>query len=174
MTKHPDHVQTDISAQLHQLEAREVFQTRDYRSPYLLSDGFNKRWWNTGFYRAETQKDQYLGFYLGASEVARTKVQIRLLGNLYENFEPPSLVAEIFFLEVHRAFRGQGLGLTVVQYFVDKHPGEVLIAFSEDADEFWLALGWRYQPRLDGDQRHRSLFIFDARREPEQKIEPMN
>lgn len=174
MTKHPDYVQTDISAQLHQLEAREVFQTRDYRSPYLLSDGFNKRWWNTGFYRAETQKDQYLGFYLGASEVARAKVQIRLLGDLYEDLEPPSRVTEISFLEVHKAFRGQGLGRAVVQNIVDKHPDEVLIAFSEGANDFWLALGWRYHPRLDGDQRHRSLFIFDARREPEQRIEPLN
>lgn len=174
MTEYPDQEETTVSPQLHQLEAREVFQTRDFRSPYLLSDGFNKRWWSTGFYRAETQKDQYFGFYLGESEVARVKVQIRLLGDLYVDLEPPNSVTEIFFIEVHKAFRGQGLGRAVVQNIAGKHPGEVLIAFSEDADEFWLALGWRYQPRLDGDQRHRSLFIFDARREPEQRIEPLN
>lgn len=173
MTEYPDHVQTDLSAQLHQLEAREVFQTRDYRSPYLLSGGFNTRWWSTGFYRAETQEDQYLGFYLGESEVARAKVQIQPIGNLYENFEPPSLVTEIFFLEVHQAFRGQGVGRAIVQLLVDRYPGELLVAFSEGTDEFWRALSWRYHPRLDGDQRHRSFFILDMTVDSGWKVESL-
>lgn len=109
MTEYPDHVRTDTSAQLHHLEAREVFQTRGYRSPYLLSDGFNTRWWSTGFYRAETQEDQHFSFYLDEGEAARANKQIRSPANFYEPLEPPSLISEVFFLEVHSAFQGHGL-----------------------------------------------------------------
>ncbi|MCK0175899.1 GNAT family N-acetyltransferase [Mycolicibacterium sp. F2034L] len=55
---------------------------------------------------------------------------------------------EIQFIEVASVARGRGIGTEVVHRLADRHPGRRLFAYSEEADRFWVSVGWEplYDP----------------------------
>ena len=53
---------------------------------------------------------------------------------------------EIQLIEVHQKHRRQGIATEVVRLLARAHPERRLVAFSEEADQFWDSLGWRRGP----------------------------
>lgn len=68
---------------------------------------------------------------------------------------------EIQFIGVATAARGRGVGTRVVRALENRHRGRRLFAYSEDADRFWLSLGWDPFYR-HGRPPSRTLFIQPA------------
>lgn len=69
---------------------------------------------------------------------------------------------EIQLIEVATEARERGISTQVVQALKQRHPGRRLMAYSEDAHEFWASLGCdRYDPP-EGPRFHRPLFIQQA------------
>lgn len=66
---------------------------------------------------------------------------------------------EIWFFEIRHDLRRQHYGAEFAKHLIRHYTAWPLIAFSEDADEFWAGIGWHYHPRKDGDAHYRKLFI---------------
>jgi ribosomal protein S18 acetylase RimI-like enzyme len=66
---------------------------------------------------------------------------------------------EIQFIEVANECRRQGIGTEIVRELAATHPNRTLVAFSEQADEFWASLGWRRYDHPKEPRFHRPLFI---------------
>ncbi|NHP16269.1 hypothetical protein G8767_22170 [Rhodococcus sp. IC4_135] len=78
----------------------------------------------------------------------------------YEN--TPSLgekALEIQFIEVASPYRRKGIATEVVLAVAEIQPDRTLVAFSEDADEFWASLGWSRYDHSEGARSYRPLFI---------------
>ncbi|CQD24780.1 acetyltransferase, gnat family protein [Mycobacterium lentiflavum] len=69
---------------------------------------------------------------------------------------------EIQFVEVASAAHARGVGTRVVRALEDRHPGRRLFAYSEDADHFWVSVGWEPFYRLCRPPA-RTLFVQPAR-----------
>lgn len=139
-------------------------QEEDYQTPYELVEGFNDRWWHD---RAGPVGEggldgkEYLQFLAEGNEVGRAEITDWLLSDGYEGIDTPISTKEIWFFEIRQELRRHGYGAEFAQHLVEYYPGIPLIAFSEDADEFWSGIGWHYFPRKDGIgwPQYRSLFI---------------
>lgn len=64
---------------------------------------------------------------------------------------------EIAFIEVATAECSRGIGTQVVRALEQRHSDRRLLAYSEEADQFWASLGWEPFHYPDGDWR--TLFI---------------
>ncbi|MBT1620572.1 hypothetical protein N8D74_17760 (plasmid) [Curtobacterium flaccumfaciens] len=143
------------------LELHQVFQTHDYRSPFDLTlDGYTDRWWN--MHRSPVGESRYdtFTFIADGVEVARAEVDPddAVLGE-YVDLDTPVDVARLTFFEVRAPRRREGLGRAAVELLAEHYPRTVLAAFSEQADQFWTACGWRLHRRSDGDPRFQPLFV---------------
>ena len=49
-----------------------------------------------------------------------------------------------------------------VQALAQRHPDRRLFAYSEEADRFWVSLGWERFDHPEGPRFHRPLFIHPA------------
>ncbi|QNJ90997.1 GNAT family N-acetyltransferase [Mycolicibacterium fluoranthenivorans] len=129
-----------------------------YRSgtpPFPLRDGYKFGWRSlmrdpdkatyfevlrdrTAVARVETDENSYFDCYVGVpSNLRITALEIQLID----------------VLEQHRR---QGIGRAVIEDLSRMYPDRRLVAFSEDADEFWRHLGWdRFERRVD-DPRYPS------------------
>ncbi|WP_197415503.1 GNAT family N-acetyltransferase [Mycobacterium sp. IS-1590] len=66
---------------------------------------------------------------------------------------------EIQFIEVSKQCRRQGIGTEIIRRLEADHPSRTLVAFSEEADEFWTSLRWRRYYHPTEPQFYRTLFI---------------
>jgi ribosomal protein S18 acetylase RimI-like enzyme len=93
-------------------------------------------------------------------EVARVELYDHVETSHY--IGAPSLGAEaleIQFIEVATDCRRQGVATDVVRRLMAAHPDRRLVAFSEEADEFWVSLGWDRYDHPDGPRLYRPLFV---------------
>jgi GNAT superfamily N-acetyltransferase len=149
------------------LEAVLLEQVEDYIGPFDLDiDGFDESWWTPPVGRVGSSHHDWLSFILDGREVARAEIDYEAqLGGDYQGPPLPRRIIDIDFLEVRSDRRGEGIGKQAVELIKARYPGKVITAFSEEADEFWAAVGWRRYPRTDGSTHHRPLFVWDARQQ---------
>jgi GNAT superfamily N-acetyltransferase len=76
----------------------------------------------------------------------------------YEQPAHPGPYAVIHFFEVSQDHRRRGHGTEAAQLIADRYEDTALVAFSQDADEFWGSLGWaRYEHTTDSS--YRAMFV---------------
>lgn len=150
---------------MEQFELRVLKQIEDYISPFEYgTEGFRDDWWHR---RAGKVGDDALGgtTYLqllrNAIEVGRAELTPWNLSDSYIGIDTEVKCREIWFFEVRLDFRRQGCGKEFARLLTQKYSDLPLIAFSEEADDFWSSIGWHYYPRKDGEKwpHVRSLFI---------------
>lgn len=122
-------------------------------------EGFNTRWWHE--YHIDME---WFSFWQGDLEVARAgTVSPYTLSANYENIISPCEGVEIAFFEVHKDYRGRGIGRSSLELVKRKYLNTRLFAFSENADNFWSGVGWIYHPRQDDHIGHyRRLYIYNG------------
>lgn len=139
-------------------------QTNDFETPFSLDvPDFTDQWWNRQVDRVQGQRSDFLSFTLHGEEVARAEVDRDTIDNIYVGLTPAPQVVELVFFEVRQSHRRKGIGRTAVDLITERYDGEMLIAFSQCADDFWAGIGWRHHPREDGSSDYRPLFVFDGR-----------
>lgn len=147
------------------LKMIHVEQVEDYIGPFDLDvEGFNDDWWNLRVGRVGTSHHDWFSFILDGREVARAEVDYAArLGGDYVGSSLPRDIIDIDFFEVRADRRGEGIGRQAVGLITSRYPGQLLTAFSEQADEFWGAIDWQRRARVDGSKLHRALFVWDGR-----------
>lgn len=128
--------------------------------PFTECDEFTFEWWSRGTYLSDDP--HYVQALIEGVEVARVELDHEFEGS--DHLGAPDLgtsALEIQFFEVARSHRRRGIGSTVIQQLTGAYPQQRLLAMSEEADEFWLSLGWQ---RYDHpDCYYRPLFVAPAR-----------
>lgn len=127
-------------------------------TPFELNEEFNEDWWGSPPYLKDDP--HYVEGTLDGVEVARVELDHDFRGS--KHVGAPRLGAsalEIQFLEVAKSHRLRGVGAEVVLQLVERYPHRRFIALSEDADEFWAALGWDRYDYHDGPHQYRPLFV---------------
>lgn len=140
---------------------RESGKDRFVWQPFERSERFNHGWWNHPL-RVD-DASIYLQVQLGGVEVARVELDDR--ADFTHEFGAPRLGAvalEIQFIEVAPAYRGKGVGTQVIALLSAVNPGRRLVAFSEQADEFWASLGWERYEHPEQAPWRRPLYIQPA------------
>lgn len=66
---------------------------------------------------------------------------------------------EIQFIEVSNDCRRQGIATQIVRELEARHPDRTLVAFSEQADDFWASLHWRRYNHPTEARFYRPLFV---------------
>lgn len=126
--------------------------------PFRLDLRFEPTWWNEPRYLDDTYR--YIEVLMNDTEVAR----IALSEDIgIENYPTaPQLgdeALEIQLIEVSSDYHRQGVGTEVIRLLTEAHPHRRLIAFSEQADDFWTSLGWHRHDHPLGPAFYRPLFI---------------
>lgn len=130
-------------------------------TPFEPNQEFNPDWWDRPPYLDDNP--HYVGAFLDGVEVARVQLDHDFRGS--KHVGAPKLgdrAMEIQFIEVAESHRRQRVGAEVVRLLVEGYPDNRLLAMSEDADEFWAALGWDRYDHRDGPHRYRPLFVAPA------------
>lgn len=145
-------------------ELRVLPQEEDYRTPYELVEGFDDRWWHDRAGRVgddDLGGKEYLQFLADGNEIGRAEITDCSLSDSYDGIDTPVATKEIWLFEIRQDARRHGCGAAFAQHLLEHYQGTPLIAFSEDADEFWSGIGWRYYPHKNGEgwPHYRSLFI---------------
>lgn len=129
-----------------------------WRTPFDdTAEGFNPRWWLSMTF---SKDDDCWTFSLNGVEVARALINRGTINNVYENLTPAPSIVDIVLFEVRAQYRNKGIGHEAVSLILERYPNEMITAFSEQADEFWSSVGFRYHQRTD-DERTRPLFVYD-------------
>lgn len=130
-----------------------------YDSPFAPSDAFTDGWWNEVPYNYGDGGTEFLSFNLGEFEVARAEIEFnKSPGNLYRVPKLAQRYIDLAFFEVAENSRRRGIGSAAVDAVVERYPGYGVLAYSEDADEFWASQGWvRFEHSRN--PRNRPLFV---------------
>jgi GNAT superfamily N-acetyltransferase len=144
------------------IEIRRGGANRHSWSPFEPSHGFDAfDWWDRLPYWND--KPWYIQILRDESEVGRVeldeKVGLRHYG-VDRHLEAKAL--EIQFIEVSADCRRQGIATQIVRELERRHPERTLVAFSEQADDFWASLGWRRYDHPTEAQFYRPLFVHQA------------
>ncbi len=129
-------------------------------TPFLSSTDYeHPHWWeNAGGAIGDPWFVQVLEHGV---EVARVQLDERGAINPSYPVVPAALggeLLEIQFIEVAATARRRKVATRAVQALVDRHPDRQLMAYSEDAEDFWDSLtGWQRFNHPNG--RSRPLFI---------------
>lgn len=126
--------------------------------PFADSEGFEDRWWDD--IKSFDDTSTYLEVCRAGIEVARVELGERV--NIEHYLDVPPLgdtALEIQLIEVHKEHRRQGIATDVVRLLACAHPDRRLVAFSEEADQFWDSLGWHRHEHPEGSLRMRPLYI---------------
>jgi len=92
--------------------------------------------------------------------VARIELDEQVgLGHYGVDPQVESRALEIQFIEISADFRRKGFGTKIVRQLEARHPDRTLVAFSEQADEFWASLGWKRYDHPTEARFYRALFI---------------
>ncbi len=126
--------------------------------PFEQDDAFESRWWSDP--RIVLSADTlFIGFWAGSVEVARVELDADVALGMYRPTGIERDVLEIQLIEVAETHRRMGFGRRAVEALVARFPARQLVAFSEEADEFWAGLGWHRFARISEPEFHRPLFV---------------
>jgi GNAT superfamily N-acetyltransferase len=131
-------------------------------TPFQPDERFNSDWWTQSHSYGDGYS--YVQVFVDSEEVARVELDEDVELSHYTG--APSLGAsalEIQFIEVAADQRGRGIATEFVRQLMAAHPSRRLVAFSEEADEFWSSLGWDRFDHPDGPTFYRPLFVQPAR-----------
>lgn len=135
-------------------------QLSDFQTPFDVDAlGFTEGWWDHRVGRARDQHSDFLSFTLNGNEVARAEVDRGTINNIYVGLTPAPEIVDVVFFEVRESRRRAGVGRAAIALIERRYDGEMLIAFSEEADDFWSGIGWTHYPRADRSPHHRPLFV---------------
>lgn len=126
--------------------------------PYPDSANFTERWWR----REWDLGDRYSLWSVNRDgvEVARLELDQDVYYDHYDGV--PDLgpqVLEVDFFEVAASLRGSGVGRDSIHLLAHHFPTRRLLAFSEQADDFWASLGWSRYDHPRGFPAYRPLFV---------------
>ncbi|MBM0255630.1 GNAT family N-acetyltransferase [Micromonospora sp. 4G55] len=130
--------------------------------PFADNDDFNPSWWNHRSFYGESSYT-LLEVHSDGVEVARIELDSDVAIDHYVG--TPQLgdtALEIQLIEVAASQRRRGVGTKIMQALVARHPERRLLAFSEEADDFWASLGWARYDHPEGPRFSRPLFIQTA------------
>jgi GNAT superfamily N-acetyltransferase len=132
-------------------------------SPFERSDSFDAfEWWD----RVPYWNDDpwYIQILRDGEEVGRLELD-EIVGLRDYGVDRPLKFKplEIQFIEVSSTCWRQGIATAIVRGLEERHPDRTLVAFSQEADDFWRSLGWdRYvHPTRPWN---RPLFVHNMRR----------
>lgn len=148
------------------MRLKPFLQGGTVRKPFSTDDGFTDGWWDDSMYGYATAAEvteQYYAVYDGQTEVARAEVEVvdRLEGD-YPAPSVPGPYAVIHFFEVSADYRRRGHGRQAIALLAARFEGTPLVAYSEDADEFWGSLGWERHPHQTEPLHHRPMYVATA------------
>lgn len=156
----------DVSA-LTLLRLKPLTEGGTVYKPFSTDDDFTDGWWDDSLYgyaSPEEVDEQFFAFFIGQTELARAEVEV--VDRLEGDYATPSVsgpYAVIHFFEVSSDHRRRGYGRQVIELLADRFAGTHLVAYSEDADEFWGSLGWvRYAHRTE-PLHYRPMYVATAR-----------
>jgi GCN5-like N-acetyltransferase len=144
-------------------ELKFLESAKDYASPFPHDpEGFTDTWWipdiDTPNYDA-LDGTKLIQFLVDHVEVGRAKITDWRLSTAYIGINSEINTKQIWFFEIHQNVRRKGYGTEFAKQLTNIYPDIPLIAFSENADDFWPRIGWIHYPRKDGDKHCRKLFI---------------
>ena len=122
--------------------------------------GFRADWWQYPSRQSHDDIDD-VKLMVKNEEIARAKIEkMRYsLSELYSELSGIQEVYKVCLFEVRDSFRRRGIGCIFAEILTNHYAPASLIAFSEDADEFWGSLGWARCQRNDGNSRCQALFV---------------
>ncbi|MET7280067.1 hypothetical protein ABZS29_17670 [Kribbella sp. NPDC005582] len=125
--------------------------------------GFTPGWWDDHGDLGMGEQVNFSVLDADDSEVARVQLDVKSdWGSGYGVSVPAEGFVEVYKIDVREDRQRRGLGTAVLRLVKAQYPGRVFIAFSEDADEFWRAVGWREYAH---PKEPRSRHLFVARQE---------
>lgn len=122
-------------------------------------DGFTEDWWKRRI--GDNPQCRFIQVLSDGVEVARIELDERVYTAHYERAPDLGAIAlEIQLIEVSDKYRRRGIGKAVVRRLAELYPDRRLVAYSEEADDFWSSLDWQayYRPAERGP-KSRTLFI---------------
>lgn len=122
------------------IEKRRGSDDRSLWQPFVNNEGFTEYWWSG----TVTYDSTFLEVRSEGIEVARVELDEHV--HIEHYLDVPLLgdvALEIQLIEVHKEHRRQGIATEVLRLLAQAHPERRLVAFSEEADQFWDSLGWR-------------------------------
>lgn len=141
------------------LEFVTVQRGSKYELAFDEHDGFTADWWNRRI--GDSPQYRFIQVLSDGVEVARIELDEKVYTALYEGAPDLGAIAlEIQVIEVSGKYRRRGVGKAVVHGLAELYPDRRLVAYSEEADDFWSSLGWQayYRPAERGP-KPRTLFI---------------
>ncbi|MET8282979.1 hypothetical protein [Micromonospora sp. NPDC005174] len=126
--------------------------------PFAENNDFSLSWWD---YRSLDGDKSYtfLEVRQGGAEVARIELDSDVMIDHYVGTpELGNSALEIELIEVAEPQRRRGVGTKIIRGLVSRYPDRRLLAFSEEADDFWASLGWTRYDHPEGAS-YRPLFI---------------
>ena len=140
------------------IELRQGSADRCGGSPFEASDRFRHfdAWDRV---RYSNDNHWYIKALINGVEVGRADMdEVVHLQEYGVDPDTQSKALEIQLIEVSSDHRLQGIARQILQQLSAQHPDRILVAFSEQADEFWSSMGWR---RYDhpAEPRNRPLFV---------------
>jgi GCN5-like N-acetyltransferase len=144
-------------------ELKFLEPAKDYTSPFPHDpEGFTDTWWIPNIdmpYYDDLGGTKLIQFLVDHVEVGRAKITDWCLSTAYIGINSEINTKQIWFFEIHQNARRKGYGTEFAKQLINIYPDVPLIAFSENADDFWSRIGWIYYPRKDGDKHCGKLFI---------------
>lgn len=140
------------------IEKRRESHSRYEWTPFEQNDDFTSDWWDDVPYRIDDP--WFVQVLFEGVEVARVELDDTVDISHYEGtpqLGPAAL--EIQLIEVSSKFRRRGVATEVVRGLVAGNPARRLVAFSEEADEFWSSLGWERYDQRESPMSFRPLFV---------------
>jgi ribosomal protein S18 acetylase RimI-like enzyme len=123
------------------IEKRRGSADRYSWTPFEPSDSFNPDWWDHPPYGVDDP--WYVQVLRDGEEVGRVELdEIVGLRHYGVDRRLESKALEIQFIEVSSTCRRQGIATAIVRELEERHADRTLVAFSEQADDFWRSLGW--------------------------------
>jgi GNAT superfamily N-acetyltransferase len=126
--------------------------------PFEPNEHFTDEWWDRANLFGDD--DTYIQATLDGAEVGRVHLDEQVWTSHYAGAPDLGAVAlEFQFIEIADDHRRSGIASELIGTIADMHPTRCLVAFSEDADEFWASLGWDRYDHPEGPDRYRPPFV---------------
>jgi GNAT superfamily N-acetyltransferase len=130
----------------------------DYK-PFSRDMSFEDSWWSGVAWGYDDGETEFLSFQQGGVEVARAELSLDKRPN--ENYHVPSAgrrFVQVEFFEVSEDHRGRGFGTRAMRAVAQRYAAQCILAYSEEADQFWSSLGWMRFQNL-ASRNYRPLYV---------------
>jgi GNAT superfamily N-acetyltransferase len=146
----------------HDIVAQIIPAVREGRAnykPFSDDKSFEDSWWSGVAWGYGDGETEFLSFQQGGVEVARAELSLDKRPN--EDYQVPSTgrrFVQVEFFEVSEDHRSRGVGTRAMRAVAQRYPAQCILAYSEEADEFWSSLGWiRFQN--SSSRNYRPLYV---------------